>query len=85
MGQAEQPIDPRPRQPDALTEAETVEDGEAERLEEQPRADRMWRLEPFEQLDPMAGAREEEGRGHSGDPAADDGNAVRAATRGSSA
>lgn len=45
MGQAEKAVDPCARAPDAVAEAKPVEDGEAERLEEEARADRPRRLE----------------------------------------
>ena len=81
MGHAVQPFDAGARAPDRAAEAEPVEDGETERLEEETGADRPRRVEPFEQIDPVAGPRQEERRRHAGDAAADDRDGGGAAAR----
>ena len=80
MGEAVETVDPGAGAPDSGAEAKPVEDGETERLEEEARADRTRRLEPFEQIDTMAGARQEQRRRHAGDAATDDRDGVGTAT-----
>lgn len=80
MGHAVEPFDPGARASDRVAEPEPVENGEAERLEEETGPDRPGRVEPFEQADLMAGARQEERRRHAGDAAPDDRNCRWAAT-----
>lgn len=71
---AEQTVDAAAGGYGGLIEAQLSQHRKTGRLDDQPGAKRPWRLEPFEQHDAMAIAREEQGACEAGDAASRDGD-----------